>query len=228
MLKSFLILIIINTFLYSNNQIILVVSADFDSPEATLSSFENNKKVFQDFKVNIGKNGLGWGIGKTALTKEKNEPLKYEGDKKAPLGIFTLSHVFGYKNKIKINMPYLHATKELICVDDSNSKYYNKIINIQEEKPNSFEYMRRDDLQYELGIIVEHNKNQKKKRGSCIFLHVEKSKGSSTAGCTSMNYDNMKKLVEWLDESKNPTLIQITKSQLDQVYKLYPKLKYAK
>jgi L,D-peptidoglycan transpeptidase YkuD (ErfK/YbiS/YcfS/YnhG family) len=88
--------------------------------------------------------------------------------------------------------------------------------------------MKRDDNQYELGVVVEHNKNQIKKRGSCIFLHVQKSKNAPTAGCTSMSFGNMKKIVDWLDESKNPTLIQVPKQELYQIKKLYPELEYSK
>ena len=84
--------------------------------------------------------------------------------------------------------------------------------------------MRRDDHQYELGIVVEHNKKQKKMAGSCIFLHVEKFKGAPTAGCTSMSLENLQIITKWIDESKNPILIQIPKSSLGEVKKLYPNL----
>jgi len=225
MVKAFLILISIQIFLYSSEQIILVVSNSLKSQKAILSCFEDGKKVFDPFEVNIGKNGLGWGIGNLELSHESSQPLKYEGDKKAPIGIFSLESIFGYQKDLNLKMPYLHATKELICVDDSDSIYYNQIINIEKEKPNSFEYMRRDDTQYELGVVVAHNKNQIKKRGSCIFLHVQKSQNTPTAGCTSMSLQNIKKIVNWLDRSKNPILIQVPKSDLDQILELYPQLK---
>ncbi len=224
MVKTFLILISLQILLYSGEQMILVVSNGFDSPKATLQCFENSKRVFEKFDVNIGKNGLGWGIGKTELKQQIGEPLKYEGDKKAPIGIFKLSSVFGYEKNIDVNMPYLHANKELICVDDSDSDYYNQIIKMPKTKPKSFEYMRRVDKQYELGIVVAHNEDQIKKRGSCIFIHVQKSEDSSTAGCTSMSLENIKKIVNWLDADKNPVLVQVPRSKLDQILKLYPKL----
>ncbi|MCF6340863.1 MAG: L,D-transpeptidase family protein [Sulfurimonas sp.] len=211
-------------FLYSNQQIILVVSDDTNSSKATLSCFENNKKVFTKFEVNIGKNGLGLGIGKITLKTDTKEPLKYEGDKKAPIGIFDLTHIFGYEKDLKFNMPYLHATKKLICVDDSNHKSYNQIINMPKNMPESFEYMKRDDNQYELGIVVAHNENQVKKRGSCIFIHVYKTKKSPTAGCTSMSLKNVQKIANWLNEEKNPILIQIPSSRIKEIKKLYPEL----
>jgi len=224
MVKTFLILIIFPIFLFSKQQIILVVSEDFNASKASLSCFEDNKKVFKDFDVNIGKNGLGWGLGILDLKHNKLEPLKYEGDKKAPIGIFKLTSVFGYKKQNHLHMPYLHVDKNTICVDESNHKNYNQIITMPKNKPKSFEYMKRDDQQYELGIVVQHNKRQVKQRGSCIFLHVEKFNGAGTAGCTSMNLKNIKQIIYWLDESKNPILIQIPKSKLNQVQLLYPNL----
>jgi hypothetical protein len=226
MVKTFLILIILQIFLYAHKQIILVLSNDLNDSKATLSCFEDNKKVFKDFKVNLGKSGLGWGLGILHLKQNKNDALKYEGDKKAPIGIFKLTKVFGYEKQNNLNMPYLHVDTNTICVDDSNHKNYNQIITMPKQKPNSFEYMKRDDNQYELGIVVEHNKNQKKLRGSCIFLHVQKFKGAGTAGCTSMSLKNIKKIIHWLDKSKNPILIQIPKKELYQIKKLYPYLEY--
>lgn len=226
MVKSFLILLICQMFLFSDEQVVLVISDDFNTSRANLSCYENGRKVFDSFDVNIGKNGLGWGLGEVIFTQKKLEPLKFEGDKKAPIGVFKLLSVFGYEKEKNLKMKYLHSTKDLICVDDSDSEKYNKIINMPTSKPKSFEYMKRDDKQYELGVVVSHNSKQIKQRGSCIFLHVEKYEGAPTAGCTSMSLENMTKIVEWLDESKNPILIQVPKVKLNQIKELYPNLEY--
>lgn len=175
MLKSFLIIINLHIFIYAS-QIVLVVSKNSDVNKAKLQCFEDNKKVSEKIDVNLGKNGLGLGISDIMLTNKYQEIKKREGDKKAPLGIFRLTSAFGYAKTFETKMPYIHATKELICVDDSESEYYNHIINMPVKKPKSFEYMKRDDDQYKLGIVVEHNKKQVKNGGSCIFMHVQKQK----------------------------------------------------
>jgi len=64
-----------------------------------------------------------------------------------------------------------------------------------------------------------------KRRGSCIFIHVQKSKDAPTAGCTSMRLEDLKVIAKWLDREKNPILIQIPKSRIEDVKKLYPELK---
>ncbi len=225
MIKSILILITLQTFLFSSGQICLVVAEDMNTSKAFLECYEDGNVVFDMVEVNIGTNGLGWGLGKVKLNQKKYEPLKKEGDKKAPAGVFKLTKIFGYENDENLSMPYIYTSETLICVDDVNSTLYNQIIPMPSDEPKSFEMMRRDDNQYELGVVVEHNKNGMKGSGSCIFMHVSKSKDASTAGCTSMRLDEIKKIAFWLDESKNPILIQIPKSSAKEILKLYPELK---
>ena len=121
-------------------------------------------------------------------------------------------------------MPYLYTSEDLICVDDSDSKFYNQIIKAKGNEK-SFEYMKRKDYQYELGIVVEHNKKAVYKRGSCIFMHVKKSKNAPTAGCTAMSLKELQSITNWLDIKKNPILIQIPKSSSTEILELYPQLK---
>lgn len=225
MIKSFLILLTFSSLLFSSQQIVLVIADNMDTQKAKILAFEGGKQVLSTIDVNIGKKGLGWGIGEKNITHKKGDFLKFEGDKKAPSGIFKLTAIFGYSQNNTYKMPYLHASKNLICVDDSDSKDYNKIITMPQRKPKSFEYMRRDDHQYELGVVVAHNEEAIKRRGSCIFLHVQKAKDAGTAGCTSMKIEDLQKVVNWLDIKKNPLLIQVPESSLDEVVKLYPELK---
>ena len=227
MIKTFLILLNLQLMLVASQQVVLVVSENFSSSDAKLECYEDGKKVFKAIDVKIGKNGLGWGLGEITLSKKKEQPSKVEGDKKAPIGVFRLSNVFGYNYYNNLKMPYLYASKNLICVDDSSSPFYNHVIEaLGDEK--SFEYMRRKDHQYELGIVVEHNKNGVENRGSCIFMHIKKSADSPTAGCTAMEKEDIEKIAYWLDKSKNPLLIQISKSQSKEILELYPELKSSK
>lgn len=224
MIKTFLILVILQNFLFSSQQIIFVISKNYTNSKAKLTCYEDGKQIFETINVNIGKNGLGFGLGEVELKEKKQDIVKKEGDKKAPIGIFKLTKTFGYDKKQISKLKYLHLDKNLICVDDSNSQFYNTIIQMPTNKPKSFETMRREDSQYALGVVVAHNAQQKKQAGSCIFLHVQKSIDAPTAGCTSMNLKDMKKIVEWLDGSKNPILIQVPKSSLEEIKKLYPTL----
>jgi len=223
MIKSFLILLSFSTLVFSSQQIILVVANDFNSSKASLRCFEDGKIVYDKIRVNIGRNGLGWGLGKFILFHKPTEPLKKEGDGKAPAGIFKLTKIFGYSQKSDYKLPYLYADKNLICVDDTHSKFYNQIIPAKGDEK-SFEYMRRNDTQYQFGVLVQHNKKGIADKGSCIFIHIQKAENAPTAGCTSMAKKDLKKIVKWLDKRKNPLLIQVPQKYLKEVYKLYPQL----
>jgi len=224
MIKSFLIITILPILLYSSQQIILVVADDINTSRAKLECFEGSKLIFKAINVNIGRNGLAIGLGEKNFISNTNALKKYEGDGRAPLGIFKLTHIFGYTKNSHFSLPYLYASKDLICVDDSNSIFYNKIIKQQGDEK-SFEYMKRDDEQYRIGIVVAHNKRNKDKRGSCIFLHVQKAEKSPTAGCTSMSYKDIQNISLWLDKTKEPILIQIPKKDKEKILQLYPELK---
>ncbi|HFB54105.1 MAG TPA: hypothetical protein ENJ67_05165, partial [Sulfurimonas autotrophica] len=167
--------------LLASQQIVLVVADDFNTSHAKLECYEGSKLVYKNVDVNLGKNGLGWGIGIKEIPHAANEPRKHEGDKKAPAGIFKLTDAFGYAYKTDTKLPYLYAAKETICIDDSNSPFYNQIIQVQGNEK-SFEHMHRKDDQYKIGIVVAHNPHAKLQRGSCIFMHIQKAPNSPTVG----------------------------------------------
>jgi len=193
---------------------LLVVQADgFDTSQASLQAYEKNdgrwNKVFKPIKVNLGKNGLGWGEGELDFEHKETEPLKFEGDGKAPAGLFSLDGFFGYEKR-EFDFPYLQLNTQDICVDDSNSTQYNQLVRTKETQGyKSYEVMQRKDNLYELGILVGHNKKRLKKRGSCIFVHIERSENSPTSGCTSMKKEELLKLMKWLDHTKKPLLLQL-------------------
>lgn len=205
MLKSFLILSILQIFLYANKQLLLVVADKESSTVAKLYAFEDKKLIFNAIEVNLGKNGLS--------------ATKQEGDGKSPSGEFSLSAIFGYAKSYKTKMPYIQAKHNLLCIDDISSPNYNKIVKYSGESLKSFELMHRDDNQYKLGIVVDYNKEGVKNSGSCIFIHIQKAPLSPSAGCTTMKEDDLVKIIKWLDISKNPTLLQITKDKLDSYKK---------
>jgi len=133
--------------------------------------------------------------------------IKTEGDGKAPSGIFNITSLFGNKKETNFKMPYFQVNKNIHCIDDINSKLYNKIVPKQDGYT-SYETMLRDDGLYNLGAVIEYNSNPIiKKRGSCIFLHI--SANRATAGCTSMDESKLREVFNSLDEKKKPLLIQL-------------------
>lgn len=200
---------------------LLVVSAhDFNSSKADLQAYEKEQetwtKIFDNISVNIGRSGLAWGKGLKVFKSSPHDPVKKEGDGKSPAGLFTLESFFGYEKR-SFNFPYLQVSSSTLCIDESDSDLYNQIVQSQDPSEfKSFEYMRREDDLYKLGIIVGHNQEGLKRGGSCIFIHIQKAHDASTAGCTAMKEENLLRLMKWLDQSKKPLLLQLPKTYLEE------------
>ena len=224
--KLFLPLLISNLSLEASQQLIVIISEDFNSSQAQMHLYEKEQKQFftlgESTLVNIGRNGLGWGIGLSGLYPKEGEPHKKEGDGKAPAGIFKITKAFGYANKLNTKMPYIQADKQLICVDDIRSKEYNKILELNpNNRPKSFEWMHRQDDLYKIGLVIEHNREAKRGAGSCIFFHIQRSENSSTAGCSAMREEVLSTVIQWLDPKKRPLLLQIPKSHCSEAQEIF-------
>lgn len=214
-------------------QAIVVKTADWMAPQGILQRYERAfpkgdiwRPVGEAIPIVVGRNGLGWGIG-LHPTVFPEGPEKREGDGRAPAGIFRLSRAFGYSPPGKypwIRLPYYEATPALRCVDDAQSRHYNRIVDTSLIKADwkSDEEMLRADNQYRLGIIVDHNANPViPGRGSCIFMHIWKGSGAGTAGCTAMSQENMEILLRWLDPTASPILIQLPAATYKQLRPLW-------
>ncbi len=213
------------------HKVIVVKADDWQTPLASLSLFERRKdtyvKVKQGVSVTIGRKGLGWGVGLHPGKLPKSQPIKEEGDKKAPAGIFRLSHAMGYAEEGIGEMQYEQATPHIICVDDSASDYYNQIFDrrkIKEKDWTSHEEMRRKDNLYKWLIVAEHNLDGAvEKAGSCIFLHLWSAPGKGTAGCTAMAEEQLTDILSWIKEGEKVALVQMPEkvySQLKPLWKL--------
>ncbi|HAZ16027.1 MAG: hypothetical protein A2Y28_03040 [Chlamydiae bacterium GWC2_50_10] len=190
-------------------QFVFVFTENFTSIEGMLFAFEAEERVFS-FPVVVGKRGMGWG-----REVELAGPLKEEGDLRAPCGLFLLGPLFGKKIKKEFKMPFLTLQACHVCVDDSSSLWYNRIISEKEVNKDwkSSEKMRREDGLYELGVIIQYNTDPVvPHRGSCIFMHSWRGPNRETMGCTAMAKENLFRLAEWLDPEKDPHLLQLPQS----------------
>lgn len=200
------------------SQVLLSVSEGWNTSSVSLYLFEKKNGVWQreegPFLAVVGKNGMGWGKS-TLFTVDKPSLSKREGDGRAPAGVFSLDREFGYGNHPEGALPYIRATKELECVDDAASGYYNLLVDTSKHKKTwkSWETMKRDDDLYRWGVTVGHNlPDVEPGRGSCIFLHVWRGPGQGTAGCTALAAENLRKIMRWLDPEKSPVLIQMPRA----------------
>ena len=133
--------------------------------------------LFDDFifKCSIGKKGL-----------IKN---KVEGDKKTPIGKFSLGDLYYRKDrhiKPSTKLKCIPIKKDMGWCDDIRSKKnYNKIINIKKKNVHCEKLFRKD---YKYDFLIPINYNTKKPiigKGSAIFIHLTK-KFKPTLGCVAL------------------------------------------
>ncbi|UPT76524.1 hypothetical protein MN086_05590 [Sulfurovum sp. XGS-02] len=205
-------------------QLLVVTTKNWSTPIGTLQRYELDdtrwKKVGDVIEIKLGRNGLGWGIGLHEVPKDA-QIIKKEGDGKSPAGIFKLKQAFGYA-PFNVKYPYKVYEETDHCVDDVNSKYYNKIVDSTQVDVDykSKEHMKFPKDYYKYGIVVDHNHIDEdgavKGAGSCIFMHI---KDVPTAGCTVMHESEIQEIIKWLDADKYPLLLQGTEGLVTSFWK---------
>lgn len=217
-------------------QAVVVTTRDWPSINGSARLFER-KDAKADWKPNgtsfpvvVGRSGLAW--GDYELKPEAAVKYKKEGDGAAPAGLFPLTSVFGRATKPQaLELPYTKLDEYAECVDDQNSRFYNRIVN--RLQVGAFDWKSSEKMlavgeQYELGVFVAYNSYPVERgRGSCIFLHIWKDAASGTEGCTAIERRNLERIAAWLSSAKNPYLIQMPESEYNALRKTWklPKLK---
>ncbi|MFN0202024.1 MAG: L,D-transpeptidase [Bacteroidia bacterium] len=220
----------------ANSQQVLLVIAENDTTirgEAQLFQWENKQYRWlaqsEKTAITLGRTGLAWGRGVHDAKWVKGQTKK-EGDGKAPMGFFPITELFGYAEKstlpFQTKMPYIQATKSLICVDDVNSRHYNQIFDAADDRKREIDWkskedMLRKDKLYELGAVIDYNvSNTTKGEGSCVFLHIWRSPSSPTAGCTAGDLQAMQTIFSKLNPEKKPLLVQLTRAEYEEIKEL--------
>ena len=206
-------------------QLVLVTSTDWNATDGQLRRFERTdggwSQVGATVPITLGRSGSAWGIGLNAARSDG--PVKREGDGKSPAGVFGIGTAFGYANTLATGLPYQAMTGNDWCIDVPESSYYNRIVDRSVVKApgldKSSEPMRRDlhadgDQRYREGFVIEHNADGAARQGgSCIFAHLWKAPGETTAGCTAMAPASMDALLAWLDARRKPVFVLLPQAE---------------
>jgi L,D-peptidoglycan transpeptidase YkuD (ErfK/YbiS/YcfS/YnhG family) len=217
--------------LASSTQMLVVTAKDWDTIPGVMRRFTRTDtqspwtEVGTPIPIVVGRKGLGWGRGLNPPA-DMPGPIKREGDKKSPAGIFRLSSAFGLAapDQMKqVKMPYLQLTGGIECVDDDKSTNYNTIVDrghISQPDWNSSEKMREVGGAYRLGVVIDHNSDPLEPGGgSCVFIHIWQNSQTGTTGCTAMAPDKMETLLPWLDPAAHPVLVQLPESEYKHLQK---------
>lgn len=194
----------------ADQQLTVVLSDEINATQGTLQRYESNGswiKTGKPVSVTLGRSGLGRSFGPA--------PMKNEGDGRSPMGLYPITAIFGYDENTSFKLPYWHADEHLICVDDVNDSRYNRMLRVFDPAslPKSFETMRRSDDVYRYGAVIGYNDIGQPGRGSCIFIHANHANKHPTSGCTAMDESDLKPFLLWLDATKNPRILQVTRHE---------------
>ena len=215
-------------------QLVVVTTDGWDADHGALRTFARDadghwQPVMDATPVVIGRNGAGWGAGVNDAPPEgisAGDPVKREGDGRAPAGIFDIGTAFGYATAAATSLPYAAMDAGDYCIDVNGSPLYNRIVDSREVGATaiegSTEPMRRDlhadgDQRYRLGFVIAHNADATPMAGSCIFAHLWKSPQSTTAGCTAMAPETMDALLAWLQPQDNPLFVLLPEPEYTQL-----------
>jgi L,D-peptidoglycan transpeptidase YkuD (ErfK/YbiS/YcfS/YnhG family) len=145
--------------------------------------------------ANLGRAGMGWSHFFRRYA-HAGEPLKLEGDRRAPAGVYPIGRSFGILPSSRPG--YLRVTEDTVCVNEPLSPHYNAITSRKLIEPNtSVENMSRALPMYRRGLVVGYPTDGKARAGSCIFIHVWRSPTSGTAGCVSLPEPRVEALQEF-------------------------------
>jgi len=131
--------------------------------------------IFDDFKFRCS-------IGQKGFAKKK-----IEGDKKTPIGFFSIGNLYFRNDKEKkpfTKLKCIKIKKNMGWCDDTYNKNYNKLIKISNKIKHEKLY-RKDDKYNFLIPIFYNTKKIVPNKGSAIFIHLTKNY-KSTLGCIAL------------------------------------------
>ncbi|GLS44910.1 hypothetical protein GCM10007884_28990 [Methylobacterium brachythecii] len=176
--------------LLANARNLVIVTAEtMDTTRAWLRVFERiaSSGAWQPVggaeSAVVGTKGLAWGYPFRGLA-QAGEPVKAEGDRRTPAGIYRVGSSFGFAPSARPGHLVLRPGRS-ICVDDPTSPAYNSIVFPGPGATPRGEDMGAEPL-YRRGLVVDYPSDAGRRGGSCIFLHVWRGPASGTAGCVAL------------------------------------------
>lgn len=207
-------------------QIVVVTTAGWNATDGTLRTYARDgegdgwQEIGTATPVTIGRSGSAWGLG--LHPAQQNGPSKHEGDGRAPAGVFRIGTAFGYAESAGTALPYAGMRESSYCMDVVASPLYNRIVDAGEvgkaavagsTEPMRLDLHNKGDQRYKIGFVIEHNPDGKPGAGSCIFAHLWKAPGETTAGCTAMAEPAMQRLYGWLKPEAHPVFVLLPEAE---------------
>ena len=214
---------------HSCEQAIVGIAEDWNSSHVTLSLMEKTHdgrwmRVLGPIPGRLGRAGLAWGLG--VHSNPRGAATKREGDGRSPAGIFELGGLW-VTNSTPVahheDIPYVKVGPgDLWVTDPAYPKLHNRHVRLSRPAATAWEkkeQMRQTDYPHSIKMLVHHNTVESVGKpivgaGSSIFFHIWRRDGAApTAGCTSMQEQNLRAMIARLNPGKNPVYILLPKQE---------------
>ena len=185
-------------------RLVLVTTDHLNAAAATMRLYERTapseawRPLGEGEPALVGRAGMAWSHFFRGLART-GEPIKVEGDKRAPAGIYSVGRSFG---TVASSRPgHVQVTPDTICVHDPAHPAYNTITSRALVGPKvPAENMSEILPMYRRGLLVDYPTDRKARAGSCIFIHVWHSPAISTAGCVALPEARVEALQEFAQQ----------------------------
>lgn len=173
-----------------SRQVVAVYGQGKDSADSTIVLYTKSGSTWDKTRSWEGHNGKkGW-------TTEHRE-----GDKRSPVGVFTLSDSGGVLADPGAKLPYTQSS------GFQAPHYWAK------SHWNDFDYVIAIDYNRVKGTSPnDPTRPQGQSKGGSIWLHMDH--GSGTSACVSLSKSGMKYLLRTLDPDRNPVVVMGDKADL--------------
>ncbi|MGH3312019.1 MAG: L,D-transpeptidase family protein [Streptomyces sp.] len=174
-------------------QVLAVYGEDEDSAEATVRLYTKE-----------GETGEAWSRKRSwpAHNGKKGwTPAHHEGDKRSPVGVFTVSDAGGVLPAPDAKLPY------------TNSDAFTPPSHWPKATRHDFDHVIAVDYNRVRGTTpLDPTRPQGQSKGGSIWLHLDH--GSGTSGCVSIPKSGMRYLLRTLDPDRHPVVVMGDKASL--------------
>ncbi|MFF4952253.1 L,D-transpeptidase family protein [Streptomyces chattanoogensis] len=173
-----------------SEQVVAVYGKGMDSAESTVVLYEKGAKGWDRKATWAAHNGRnGWTLNHR------------EGDKRSPIGVFTLTDAGGVLADPGARLPYTHSE------EFTPPPYWDK------GTRHDFDYVVAVNYNRVKGTSpLDPTRPQGQAKGGGIWLHLDH--GSGTSGCVSVPKAGMAALLRTLDPERHPVVVMGDKAHL--------------
>ncbi|MGW1837430.1 L,D-transpeptidase family protein [Streptomyces sp. NPDC002067] len=174
----------------ASRQVVAVYGRGADSPDATLVLYDKGAEGWEKKGSWAAHNGRrGWTTG------------HHEGDRRSPVGVFTLTDAGGVLADPGARLPYTHTAAF------TPPAYWSK------NTRHDFDYVVAVNYNRVPGRSpLDPERPEGQAKGGGIWLHLDH--GSGTSGCVSITKEGMAALLRALDPARRPVVVMGDRAHL--------------